>query len=217
MHFQDFYPFLVASSASLQNVQDTLLASVYPGMAGQDPQQRNDGREGGDGPPREDEGGRGPVKSYKVSDKVPLEYWTPEQLKNLGIERFRPNVLVESFADDGGKNAELALEPWEEDGWSHIEVFDGRAAAAAGDEQDGGVAWGHAADGKGTGIDCVVRCGRCMVPNIDPEQGMRDSFLPYTVLQRFRQVQPELKALGKPCFGMLSAPAAKCEQSSCMA
>lgn len=184
MHYQDFYPILLASSASLQHVRDTLVASVYPNLAQKETQST------------------GGVSSYKVSEKVSRELWTPEHLESLPIERFRPNILVESF--EGDAQTSKALRPWEEDGWTHIEIFSYTNTESHGSWQE--IPFGASAQGKGTGIDCVIRCGRCMVPNIDPDDGVRDSFLPYTVLQRFRQVQPELKTSGKPCFGMLSCP-----------
>lgn len=120
------------------------------------------------------------------------------------MERFRPNVVVESFNDDHGRDPSKALVPWEEDAWTHLEIFDGRSDAAG--EPVGGIGFGRDALGKGTPIDCVARCGRCMVPNVDPEQGTRDNYIPYTVMQRFRQVQPEYARVGKPCFGILSCP-----------
>jgi len=40
-----------------------------------------------------------------------------------------------------------------------------------------------------------------MVPNIDPETGIRDAFLPYRVIIQSRKVDTTLE---KPCFGMLS-------------
>ncbi len=55
----------------------------------------------------------------------------------------------------------------------------------------------------------LAKCARCMVPNIDPETGVRDNFLPYRVLQEYRQVDKVAAAKGKPCFGMLSVPREK--------
>jgi hypothetical protein len=215
MHYQDFYPLLIASSASLQHVRDTLVASVYsnmsdrngnlPVVANAEEASRGDGVPGGwNGP---DQGGaeanQGSITSYKVPDSIRRDYWTPEQLETFEIQRFRPNVLVESYNDTN--DTEKILQPWEEDSWTHIEVFDGRQEAS-GEKIN---RWGEEAVGKGTGIDCVARCARCLVPSIDPSSGYRDPHLPYLVLQKFRIVQPEYKSIGKPCFGMLSSPCQK--------
>lgn len=139
----------------------------------------------------------GEVKSYKVPPSVDREYWTPEELSSLPITRFRPNIIV-----DNAPNAESTLSPWEEDGWTAAEVFDSSAAEQA--------PLGAEAEGKGrAGIYMLAKCARCMVPNIDPETGVRDNFLPYRVLQEYRQVDPVAAKKGKPCFGMLSVPREK--------
>lgn len=195
MHFQDFYPILIASKASIQHVRDTLVASIYPNLISSTKYNQ-----------QLPENHAGIIKSFKVSDKISKDYWTPQALESFPIERFRPNIVVESFNDDHGKNINKALVPWEEDAWTHIEVFDGRTSAASGKEA-GGIGFGSSINGKGTSIDCVARCGRCMVPNVDPKQGIRDNFVPYTILQRFRQVQPEYAKKGKPCFGVHASPA----------
>lgn len=216
MHFQDFYPILLASTASLQHVRDTLMASVYPSMTdrdgkaplGEEEAKRN---VGDSGPPggwnqqgeegQQDEDEKTPVVSYKVPNSLRRDYWTPEQLESFEIRRFRPNILVESYNEQG--DHDKALVPWEEDAWTHVEVFDGKKEASG---ELTSIEWGSRAVSKGTGIDVVARCARCMVPSIDPESGYRDPHLPYLVLQRFRVVQPEFKQIGKPCFGMLSSP-----------
>ncbi|PWN36122.1 uncharacterized protein FA14DRAFT_164653 [Meira miltonrushii] len=195
MHFQDFYPILIASKASIQHVRDTLVASIYPNL-------RSSTKYDQALPANH----AGVVQAFKVSDKISKDRWTPEALESFPIERFRPNIVVESFNDDHGRDLNKALVPWEEDAWTHIEVFDGRTSAASGKEA-GGIGFGSSINGKGTSIDCVARCGRCLVPNVDPQQGVRDSYVPYTILQRFRQVQPEYAKKGKPCFGVLASPA----------
>ncbi|UZJ51398.1 hypothetical protein CBS101457_000718 [Exobasidium rhododendri] len=214
MHYQDFYPLLIASRASLQHVRDTLVASVYSSMTdkngkmplveAEEAHETSQASISGDKDKKTESSpsnyNDGMVTSYKVPDTVRRDYWTPEQLETLEIRRFRPNVIVESFNDNN--DPEKVLDPWEEDSWTHIEAFDGRKEAS-GELQIG---WGKDAIGKGTGIDCVARCARCLVPSIDPSSGYRDPHLPYLVLQKFRIVQPEFKSIGKPCFGMLSSP-----------
>jgi hypothetical protein len=91
--------------------------------------------------------------------------------------------------------------PWEEDGWVSADLFD---------PNSGAVPYGAEAEGKGrAGIYMLDRCARCMVPNIDPDTGIRDNFLPYRVLQEYRQVDKQAAQKGKPCFGMLSVPREK--------
>lgn len=209
MHYQDFYPILLASTASLQHVRETLVASVYPNMSdnkGNPPLKEADVKSNPTAPPgswtekvqgeKYEATEKIPIVAYKVPESIRKDYWTPEQLETFEIQRFRPNILVESYNE---KESE-ALVPWEEDAWTHVEVFDGKR------KDNSKLGWGSQVIGKGTGIDCVARCARCLVPSIDPCTGYRDPHLPYLVLQKFRIVQPEFKRIGKPCFGMLSSP-----------
>lgn len=133
------------------------------------------------------------AKAYKVPPSVNREYWTPEELSSLPITRFRPNIII-----DNAPNASTQLSAWEEDGWTAAELF------SPSTEQP---PMGAEAEGKGrAGIYMLAKCARCMVPNIDPETGVRDNFLPYRVLQEYRQVDKVAAQKGKPCFGMLSVP-----------
>ncbi|EST06403.1 MOSC, N-terminal beta barrel [Kalmanozyma brasiliensis GHG001] len=136
------------------------------------------------------------AKAYKVPPSVNREYWTPEELSTLPITRFRPNIIV-----DNAPGASTTLSAWEEDGWTAAELFPSSEAEAP---------MGSEAEGKGrAGMYMLAKCARCMVPNIDPETGVRDNFLPYRVLQEYRQVDKVAAAKGKPCFGMLSVPREK--------
>ncbi|TKY85136.1 hypothetical protein EX895_006216 [Sporisorium graminicola] len=138
-------------------------------------------------------------KAYKVPPSVNREYWTPEELSSLPITRFRPNIIV-----DNAPGAHTALSAWEEDGWTAAEIF------SASDDNNNPPPLGAEAEGKGrAGIYMLAKCARCMVPNIDPETGVRDNFLPYRVLQEYRQVDKVAAQKGKPCFGMLSVPREK--------
>lgn len=114
-----------------------------------------------------------------------------EQIETLPIIRFRPNIVLESSA----------LDPWEEDGFTELEVFDTSSESSP--------AYGSAAVGQGkVGISCMARCARCLVTTVDPETGVKDrptSSLPYKILQGYRMVEPAAKKIGKPCFGVLSA------------
>ncbi|KAE8240089.1 hypothetical protein A4X13_0g7943 [Tilletia indica] len=180
-NYQDFYQVLLASRASLQEVRDNLYASLYPSIQARETQT--------------DENEQQP-SVYPIPESVEREYWTPEQAEHLEMERFRPNICVASAP--GAAESGRALVPFEEDGWTALEIID----SAASDEN---VPFGPDAENKGRGLYCVARCARCQVPSIDIETGKRDPHLPYKLLQRWRIVDEGSKRLGKPCFGMLSA------------
>ena len=65
------------------------------------------------------------------------------------------------------------LNPFEEDAWEAIEV------------------------GKHT-VFCVARAFRCMLHNLEPKTAVRDAAVPWSILQRFRVMEPEL--IPKYCF-----------------
>ncbi|SPC61157.1 uncharacterized protein UHOD_01487 [Ustilago sp. UG-2017b] len=179
LRYQDFYPCLLASAESLRDVQRTLTASVYPQLSSS-----SEGEEKG--------------REVKVPASVNREYWTPEELSSLPITRFRPNIIV-----DNAPSSDTNLTPWEEDAWTAAEFFDSSSSPSE-------LPLGAEAEGKGrAGIYMLAKCARCMVPNIDPETGVRDNILPYRVLQEYRQVDPVAAKKGKPCFGMLSVPREK--------
>ncbi|KAK0526537.1 hypothetical protein OC835_005257 [Tilletia horrida] len=180
-NYQDFYQVLLASRASLQEVRSNLFASLYPGI---DPPKV---------PQATEDGGAEP-STFPLPESVEREYWTPEQAERLEMERFRPNICVASAP--GAAESGRALVPFEEDGWTAVEIIDPS-------EKD--VPFGAGAQSKGRGLYCVARCARCQVPSIDIETGKRDAHLPYKLLQRWRVVDEGSARLGKPCFGMLSA------------
>lgn len=120
-----------------------------------------------------------------------------EYVHQLPINRFRPNILLSS---DDGADGDGKLVGFEEDNWAHLEVFPPSSS--------GPVPYGEEAEGKGKGIFCLARCGRCTVPGIDTETGVRDGILPARVLQRFRVVDQNQPY--KVCFGMLSSPRETC-------
>lgn len=95
------------------------------------------------------------------------EHWTPEYIERLEIDRFRPNIVL-GDAPRADESCIPKMVPWEEDGWEAFEIFDQSDASAA-------TIFGKDAEGKGRGIYTLVRCGRCMVPNIDPITGIRDT------------------------------------------
>lgn len=101
--------------------------------------------------------------------------YTAERLRNLAIERFRINVIVSSKED-----APQPLEAWEEDAWTHLEVFDKGSTPPM----------GLAARGKGVGIDCNAHCGRCLVPSVDLEtvsSGALANRAPRSLIQWYRR------------------------------
>lgn len=124
-----------------------------------------------------------------------------EYIHQLPINRYRPNVLLTSSTRDDGEDGHNGTSPlvgFEEDNWAHLEVFSKDAAAAKPPP------YGLEAEGKGKGIFCLARCGRCTVPSIDLETGKGDPILPARVLQRYRIV--DVQQPYKVCFGMLSTP-----------
>ncbi|SNX82364.1 uncharacterized protein MEPE_01070 [Melanopsichium pennsylvanicum] len=182
LRYQDFFPCLVASAESLRDVQKTLTASVYPAQSNN----------------------VGEAKSFKVPERVNREYWTPEELSSLPITRFRPNIIIDNApALHSSTSSSNRLSAWEEDGWTAAELFDTDTIPSP-------PPMGAEAEGLGrAGIYMLAKCARCMVPNIDPDTGVRDNFLPYRVLQEYRQVDKVAATKGKPCFGMLSVPREK--------
>jgi uncharacterized protein YcbX len=55
-------------------------------------------------------------------------------------------------------------------------------------------------------ITLVSKCVRCLLPNINPETGIRDVAVPYKVLMKFRiGLDPTEKM--KPCVGSNGVPA----------
>jgi uncharacterized protein len=73
-----------------------------------------------------------------------------------------------------------AGKPFSEDKWREISIDTGSS--------------------KGMRITLVSRCARCMLPNVDPRTGVRDTAVPYKVLMKFRTgVAPE--SMNSPCFG----------------
>ncbi|PWN24926.1 hypothetical protein BDZ90DRAFT_256150 [Jaminaea rosea] len=205
LNFQDFYPILVANQASIEHVRETLMRSIWPSLSSKadttkavDSATSEARKEAGAGPVVTAPVGQAGLPSWgvpaiKAPNGVDLEYWSPEHIETLPIIRFRPNILLES----------PDLLPWEEDGFTELEIFDTASSSA------NTPPYGASAIGAGRfGITCMARCGRCLVTTIDPETGVKDkpsSSLPYKVLQGFRRVEPQSLKTGKPCFGMLSA------------
>lgn len=99
----------------------------------------------------------------------------------LSIERFRPNIIVRGREDH----------PWEEDDWKRVRITTRIPAEEALYKID---------------LDCVARCARCQVPNVDPDTAEKHPKQPWDELMKFRRVDQGGVAKWKPCFGMLSVP-----------
>lgn len=82
--------------------------------------------------------------------------WGPEGQKELEMERFRPNIVLEG-----------AGQPFTEDEWEEIEI-------KSRDSEPHDI------------ITLVSRCTRCLLPNVDPSTGIRDAAVPFKVLGKFR-------------------------------
>jgi len=79
-------------------------------------------------------------------------------------------------------------------------VFNGTGMAWAED------LWELIRIGGNTSSICLVsKCTRCLLPNVDPETGIRDQAVPFKVLMKFRTgVDPVQK--NKACFGCNGVP-----------
>ncbi|KAJ6008113.1 MOSC N-terminal beta barrel [Penicillium herquei] len=136
----------------------------------------------------------GRVQTIGFPDEFPVLIASEASLKELNtrlrvanadpitVERFRPNIVVK------GQKA------WSEDLWKLVRIRD-----ADGNSNSG-------ADAKNSPLvmDIVTRCGRCQVPNVDPDSAVKHKRQPWDTLMSYRRVDPGLKY--KPCFGMMAAP-----------
>ena len=111
------------------------------------------------------------VARYKIPANLNREFWTPEYIERLEIDSFRPNIVLGDTPSRGDRIRSPRMVPWEEDSWEAFEVFDKSEASALASN------FGKNVEGKGLGIYTLVRCGRCMVPNIDPATGIRDAYV----------------------------------------
>ncbi|KAH7135402.1 hypothetical protein B0J11DRAFT_596420 [Dendryphion nanum] len=95
---------------------------------------------------------------------------------SIGIERFRPNIIVQGQRD----------KPWDEDRWKTIRIGD------------------DAKPQTSFTLDITQRCARCRVPNVDPETAEQHKKQPWDTLMKYRRVDAGITF--KPCFGMLCVP-----------
>ncbi|CBF75042.1 hypothetical protein AN3942.2 [Aspergillus nidulans FGSC A4] len=121
-----------------------------------------------------------------------------ERLKAQGheeitIERFRPNIIIRGHKGDA----------WVEDSWKTVRIGNSRTAHA-GPGVEKSAAGAGLEEEDGLTYDIVARCGRCQVPNVDPETAQKHKTQPWDTMMSYRRVDEGLKY--KPCFGMLGVP-----------
>ncbi|KAL4752772.1 hypothetical protein BDW72DRAFT_170537 [Aspergillus terricola var. indicus] len=120
-----------------------------------------------------------------------------ERLKAQGheeitIERFRPNIIIRGHKGDA----------WAEDSWKTVRIGDSSTTHAGSGNEKSVV--DAALEEDGLIYDIVARCGRCQVPNVDPETAEKHKTQPWDTMMSYRRVDEGLKY--KPCFGMLGVP-----------
>ncbi|KAL4767687.1 hypothetical protein BDW60DRAFT_199303 [Aspergillus nidulans var. acristatus] len=121
-----------------------------------------------------------------------------ERLKAQGheeitIERFRPNIIIRGHKGDA----------WVEDSWKTVRIGNS-STAHAGPGGEKSAAGSGLEEEDGLTYDIVARCGRCQVPNVDPETAQKHKTQPWDTMMSYRRVDEGLKY--KPCFGMLGVP-----------
>lgn len=99
---------------------------------------------------------------------------TVEERSPITIRRYRPNIVI-----DGD-----ALVPWSEDAWKTISF-----------QTEGG---------NSLVLDVTEVCLRCLVPNVDPETGVKNKHEPWDTGIQYRRIAAVSKY--KPAFGMLAVP-----------
>jgi uncharacterized protein YcbX len=97
--------------------------------------------------------------------------------KELRIQRFRPNVVLQG-----------AGVPFAEDAWEEI------AFTPSGD-----------VGATSPTLKLVAKCTRCLLPNVDPQTGVRDAAVPFKVLTKFRKGLESTWA-SESCFGVMGVP-----------
>ncbi|KZT22674.1 hypothetical protein NEOLEDRAFT_1071092 [Neolentinus lepideus HHB14362 ss-1] len=103
------------------------------------------------------------------------ERWKSEKVP---MERFRPNIVL------SGSGV-----PFIEDSLEEISILPSKAN-------------GNASE---TPVSLVAKCPRCLLPNVDPQAGVRDKAVPFKVLMKFRTgIDPE--NMKTPCFGCNGVP-----------
>ncbi|KAL4922838.1 hypothetical protein BDW62DRAFT_171842 [Aspergillus aurantiobrunneus] len=113
--------------------------------------------------------------------------------EEITVERFRPNIIIRG---QKGK-------AWVEDSWKTVRVSGADEGGVVGVGSEGELEK-RGEEGGGVTFDIVARCGRCQVPNVDPETAEKHKTQPWDTMMSYRRVDEGLKY--KPCFGMLGVP-----------
>ena len=127
----------------------------------------------------------GRVQTIGFPDEFPVLIASESSLLELNTRLAAANadpITVERFRPNIVVKGES---PWSEDRWKLVRI--------QGNDTD-----------KPLWLDIVTRCGRCQVPNVDPESASKHKRQPWDTLMSYRRVDPGLKY--KPCFGMMAAP-----------
>ncbi|KAL4242361.1 hypothetical protein ABKN59_011788 [Abortiporus biennis] len=93
----------------------------------------------------------------------------------IEIERFRPNIVIQGagvpFIEEFVKEFAVIPEPTENHGETRRENI----------------------------ITVIAKCARCLIPNVDPETGLRDAAVPYKIMTKTHKDE---RRRNKPIFGV---------------
>ncbi|KAJ9115884.1 hypothetical protein QFC22_005027 [Naganishia vaughanmartiniae] len=191
--YADGYPVLLANEESFKNVQSSLDTAIHT------PSDATFGN---------------------LGHSFNKDAW---KNKTLDVRRFRANVIL------GRGHDSEELDAWEEERWREVEFWgeekedtlDRVQIMDSSDEQDQDMEMTETpVNAKVTavsllggrksrivkrgGMICVSRCGRCQLPNVNPETAEADKAVPYKVLAKYRRVDPAQKFT--PIFGVNAVP-----------
>lgn len=179
----------------------------------------------------------GREQTTNFPDVLPLLIANEESLRELngrlrakggaeiGMERFRPNVVVKGGEGDGGMG--MGMGAWSEDEWKTVRVIPLPPSSptksqyppdhhGSGRDENSWFSFASGikhhfplnADSNSNSnpltIDIQARCARCQVPNVEPDTAIKDKKEPWDTLVSYRRVDEGIR--WKPCFGMLSVP-----------
>jgi hypothetical protein len=119
----------------------------------------------------------GRTESARFPDLTPLMISNQRSVAELNT-RLGAALTIERFRPNLIVDGEAA---WCEDRWKTLRLGAG-----------------------GPVIDVTSRCGRCQVPNVDPDTGDKHKLEPFSTLMKYRRIDQGLPYT--PCFGMLCVP-----------
>jgi len=131
--------------------------------------------------------------TVKYQDGYPLMVFSEENVKAVE-EKIRPLVGTQGI-DRRWEDGRVLIERFR----PNI-VFKG--AGAFGEDQ-----WEEISIGSkdAPAITLVSKCTRCLLPNVDPETGLKDAAVPYKVTMKFRKGLDPIEKM-KPCLGCNAVP-----------